>query len=790
MISVIMYGRNDSHGYNLHKRAAISLNCISEILTDPEDEIIFVDYNTPNDMPTFPEAIADTLTHKTKSLLRILRIRPEVAAKNAKPSPLVVNEPLSRNVALRRSNPANRWILSTNPDMIFITRPPWSSLSEIARDLPSGYYGTCRIEIPEILWDDMDRLEPSANMTMLSQWGQDLHLNEVVFSHSENIFDGPGDFQLMSREQLISIAGFDERMVLGWHVDSNICKRMHILFGRTHSLLDQVFGYHCCHTRMASFSHTTSVRTENDWKSFVALVDEPRVLGQDQWGLGVTELEEVALPSNGKPSLWQILGDVLPGMSSPYFERSFTGASYDILDYDSEHVLPYLANYFTTVPSTWNIAYYGANMRLLRLLADFLEKWGFSGRVLVQADLLASGGNFDRTLPASCIMATQEQCSRDGDILVFDSGTHRIRNDLTGDPIANGRPNEPMEAWMAKLRKSFLSCALNEHSRIKEHPPRKFILVGAVHSWFECLTALCVDHILTPYSSHIRHGFIKPNLDAKSIWAQQKFHTWTGWKYAEVRRFAIEHMPGDVSGLVPACHGYREVSQKQTYYYYNDISEWNNDIRFAILFKGDFRTLRPWLAERIKREMRPVYANEGFVCFSKAPELEPLPESHPHFNVDIDRRKAVGFAVPHLSAGSLMLVAGDPGLVWLLSGRHGLVQDVSLWDERIKWAILANEDFDRMQPWLLERIKRTMRPVYATRVFVCLSGDPDVESGRWIPKGLAWWWLSGRDVWWKFKNHVLSILSRHPESWWAGPARFVVTSLRRMLRKSSACGPR
>jgi hypothetical protein len=54
MISVILYGRNDSYGYNLHKRAALSLNCIAELLTHDQDEILFVDYNTPDDFPTFP----------------------------------------------------------------------------------------------------------------------------------------------------------------------------------------------------------------------------------------------------------------------------------------------------------------------------------------------------------------------------------------------------------------------------------------------------------------------------------------------------------------------------------------------------------------------------------------------------------------------------------------------------------------------------------------------------------------------------------------------------------------
>ena len=78
MISVILYGRNDSHGYNLHKRAAISLNCIVEV---PDDEILFVDYNTPNDLPTFIEAIYDTLTPAAKARLRVFRVRPELHAR-------------------------------------------------------------------------------------------------------------------------------------------------------------------------------------------------------------------------------------------------------------------------------------------------------------------------------------------------------------------------------------------------------------------------------------------------------------------------------------------------------------------------------------------------------------------------------------------------------------------------------------------------------------------------------------------------------------------------------------
>src|SRR6266404_3699617 len=131
MFSVIQYGRNDSHGYNLHKRAAISFNAIAEVMTDPDDEILFVDYNTPDDYPTFPEAISDTLTDKAKKVLRIFRVRPEQHAHLRHRTHLVALEPQSRNIALRRSNPRNRWILYTNTDMLLVPRDERQSLSDM-----------------------------------------------------------------------------------------------------------------------------------------------------------------------------------------------------------------------------------------------------------------------------------------------------------------------------------------------------------------------------------------------------------------------------------------------------------------------------------------------------------------------------------------------------------------------------------------------------------------------------------------------------------------------------------
>src|SRR3954447_25532026 len=136
MISVILYGRNDAHGYNLHRRAALSLNCIAEVLTDPDDEILFVDYNTPDELPTFVEAISDTLTDRCLGVLRVLRVPAAVHADRfAGQTPLPVNEPVARNVAARRAKTSNRWLLSTNTDMVFLPLED-RSLSDVCGVLP------------------------------------------------------------------------------------------------------------------------------------------------------------------------------------------------------------------------------------------------------------------------------------------------------------------------------------------------------------------------------------------------------------------------------------------------------------------------------------------------------------------------------------------------------------------------------------------------------------------------------------------------------------------------------
>lgn len=373
MISITLYGRNDSHGYNLHKRAAISLNAIAEILTGPTDEIIFVDYNTPDELPTFPEAIADTLTDRCKQLLRTLRVRPSYHQQFADKTRLAALESQSRNIAIRRSNPANRWVLSTNTDMIFCARSA-ASLTEALSDMPDGFYHLPRFEVPEGFWERLDRMDPKAAIQAMETNGVRFHLNELVFGAYDNIYEAPGDFQLFLRQDLFDIHGFDERMILGWHVDSNIARRMKLLRGEVKTAIDKVWGFHCGHTRQATPLHGGN-RTENDSDVFVAQVDVPTIPSQaDTWGAPDLEVEEIRLTA--VDHYFSALAGAVEASGEEITAATYNDSSFGEVSYTPEHVLPHLCDLVFNLPAGSPMLFFGSDHKLLNGLADFLQEAG------------------------------------------------------------------------------------------------------------------------------------------------------------------------------------------------------------------------------------------------------------------------------------------------------------------------------------------------------------------------------------------------------------------------------
>jgi hypothetical protein len=502
MISIVLYGRNDSYGYNLHKRAAISLNCMAAVLTDQNDEIIFVDYNTPDDFPTFPEAIQDTLTKRTREILRILRVRPSIHDRYRSRTRLMALEPIARNVAVRRSSSANRWILSTNTDMIFVPQSE-ASLSEIARDLTAGFYHAPRIEIPEMLWESLDRQAPETIIDTVREWGMALHLNEIVLGSQLIRYDGPGDFQLLLRDDLFENQAFDEDMLLGWHVDSNISARMLRKYSEVGDLGARVYGYHCDHTRQVTPAHSHT-RVQNDWRRFVTNVTSIKIDRQaESWGCAGDTIEEIRLAANPASVYVQGLRNAIGAPLVTAQIVHYDGATYNQVDYEPRHLIPFLADMFVSMPRNWNLAWYGAREETLSLFARIWEDLRFAGKILLeQGSALHIDGSAIRPLLTSEILA-------EADAFVFDFGGLRHSEKMLPD----------LDALSVALRKTFRRLVREERRRIASGlGPRRIIALNAHNNLYETFVFGAVAVAATPFATHMRHGFVLPESAAWGDW--------------------------------------------------------------------------------------------------------------------------------------------------------------------------------------------------------------------------------------------------------------------------------
>lgn len=511
MISVVVYGRNDSYGYNLAKRAAISLNCIAQLLDDPDDEIIFVDCNTPNDIPTFPESIADTLTPRTRRLLRVLRVRPEQYERGKNGSKFKVLEPLCRNIAIRRTNPANRWVLNTNTDMVFTPLQDHISLSEIVSDLPNGFYELPRFEMPETLWETTDRQNPEQVIKSFRYWGLRLHLNEIMTSSEELMFDGPGDFQLALRSQLFEISGMNEQMVSGWHVDSNLCKRMWLLNGRPKTILDKMYAYHCDHTRIQTVYHIAGKSTSNSMDEFFFKVKTPYVPEQaDSWGMVAEVIEEIHLNKKHELRIPETLEQILPGMDAPIAQCVVGGIFLDTrLFYDDFHAFPYLADIVANLPPESSIGYLGNNVVLLKMLASYRTSLNQTGCINYHEPILRLGR--EKTvyeLPSNCCPYNSNNSLSQSDVFVVDFSMKNFPSRLVDGMNIPARCKE-VEEFARVMAAETIGIAKYEKQLIqKNHRPRNFIFVGCHGTSFDILVKSLFSCALTPPSTCIRSGFI------------------------------------------------------------------------------------------------------------------------------------------------------------------------------------------------------------------------------------------------------------------------------------------
>lgn len=495
MISVVLYGRNANYGSNLYKRAALSLNCTAELLTDPSDEILFVDYNTPDDLPTLPEAIHDTLTERTRDLLRVLRVRSRIHDRFKSKTPLMVLESVARNVAVRRSSQSSRWILSTNTNMIPIPLRG-DSMTEVVRTLPGGIYRAPRIEIAQPVWESFDRKAADDVIHRVRQWGGTLQPTDPAATAE--------DFQLILRNDLFENHGFDEGMLFEHCVGANIARRMYLKYGAVGDLGGEIRGYHCDHTRQATPApgHET---VENDWRRVVDEIDRADIPAQAQtWGCAGDTIEELCLNAKSAGSYVQALREAIgePLAEPKIVDRAVR--AYNKADYDPRHLLPFLADMFVSMPRRTHVAWYGARMETLRLFAIVWDRLGFTGNILVDRPI-----DDAPHLTSAVRYVPSPDALTEADTFVFDFGGLPV-----GAHDLGTRDNPDRE-----LLESFRRVVREERASLASGLPlRRIIALNAINNLYEAFVLRFVAAVLSPFATHIRHGFVLPAAPLTRDW--------------------------------------------------------------------------------------------------------------------------------------------------------------------------------------------------------------------------------------------------------------------------------
>ncbi|MDP1832477.1 MAG: hypothetical protein Q8K67_10500 [Geothrix sp.] len=476
-LSVLVYGRNDSHGYNLHKRAVISLNCLAEHLEPGRDELLFVDCNSPNDVPTFPEAIADLLTPRLKELLRIFRVRPSDFRRLAKGGTAPVLEGLARNIGIRRSSEASRWILSTNTDVVLLA-PGGKRLTDLAPALEDGYYGLPRFDLPQALWETLDRLDPAACMRTIQEWADRYRLRLVVETgHPFIRYDNPGDFQLLLRQDLHELGGFHESMVNGpYHLDSNLAKRLSLVWGPVRTLVGALEIFHCDHSRQEMARQSKHSATALDWRENVEGVRDPSLLApQPDWGAPGLAVEEVRLGEGKRyvDALSPLMPPMRPGSVPPAGQAADLGTGAELAA-----LLPFLADHLLYLPPGTRVGLLGGHPDLGSALSHLLSVWVPDSELL-----LPEGG----TAVPEARLASLEEISGSAQVLIFDPGSR------------------PGGAEPAELERQVIQLAALQ-SHLPHSKRAKAIFLMAHNSWLGRVAARFYDLFHAPTATWILHG--------------------------------------------------------------------------------------------------------------------------------------------------------------------------------------------------------------------------------------------------------------------------------------------
>jgi hypothetical protein len=322
-------------------------------------------------------------------------------------------------------------------------------------------------------------MNPVETIEKVSRWGWEYHLNEVALSDPPIMFDAPGDFQLMLRQDLFDIDGFDENMLLGWHVDSNIAKRLSIVHGNVQDLSGKFFGYHCDHTRQVTPAHQKSAPA-NDLAFFVYGLTNQFVENQrSNWGFNSSELEVFSLANSSHRRYEECLQALAlsPQVGLTFSRYADEGTSKSVIS--PQHRAPFIADLFSSLPRHTSMYWVGALDQNFEIFREISIKLNFHKEMQVLKVEDASGRDVSELLDGLV----------EPDESVF---------------ICNFTGLDGHQSLVAQAMSYLLGLKCDHHPHCPN--PARFVGIGASNGFFESFWDSKMISAKTPFSLGFKHG--------------------------------------------------------------------------------------------------------------------------------------------------------------------------------------------------------------------------------------------------------------------------------------------
>jgi hypothetical protein len=332
-------------------------------------------------------------------------------------------------------------------------------------------------------------------MAEIERLGPLLHLDEPSPSHEWVRFDAPGDFQLCLRDDFVAVDGFDERMLLGWHVDSNFSRRMLLYRGSIESLEGSLAGYHCNHNRTPTVYHGPQPVGNDPGRFFLTVERAPLPEQRDTWGLADAVLREVPLASGVSVRLTDALLDaVRPAARGQSTWNPFEQAL--ALTYDSAHVLPHLADSIAVSGSRMTIGYLGANPVLREMIDHVVRELSEDGSLTA---LYASN------------VSDLDALAESADLLIVDFGLDAT---VAHESMAGGDGSDvripPFPEELRPVAIAFERLIQRERARLEQGlHARRFLLVNSTTVYLDSFVVANLDCSSRATHSRVRRASVK-----------------------------------------------------------------------------------------------------------------------------------------------------------------------------------------------------------------------------------------------------------------------------------------